>query len=308
MINVIQTITVKVFENVASLLLEKDFFSLRQILDDVLTGCRQKAFATEKSNAGKHHRAAYVAFAAIRQHMLMQKQKDQQIQNLHVPVQYIPGRFNFPGDVQWTLTATFKKNAWARVQKLKCRVNENDVNIDATMMATDEMLQLTVRKSIPLSFTITVKVFENVASLLLEKDFFSLRQILDDVLTGCRQKAFATEKSNAGKHHRAAYVAFAAIRQHMLMQKQKDQQIQNLHVPVQRCSMDTDCHFQKKCCPTYIGRRCLILPVTKAGSCPKIKVSGEQKRRQHRCYNDGHCPGEMKCCSLPLGKACLFPS
>ncbi|KRY30760.1 hypothetical protein T01_3772 [Trichinella spiralis] len=44
-------------------------------------------------------------------HMLMQKQKDQQIQNLHVPVQYIPGRFNFPGDVQWTLTATFKKNA-----------------------------------------------------------------------------------------------------------------------------------------------------------------------------------------------------
>ncbi|KRX74959.1 WAP four-disulfide core domain protein 8 [Trichinella sp. T6] len=75
-----------------------------------------------------------------------------------------------------------------------------------------------------------------------------------------------------------------------------------------RCSMDTDCHFQKKCCPTYIGRRCLILPVTKAGSCPKIKVSGERKRRQHRCYNDGHCPGEMKCCTLPLGKACLFPS
>ncbi|KRZ73337.1 WAP four-disulfide core domain protein 8 [Trichinella papuae] len=75
-----------------------------------------------------------------------------------------------------------------------------------------------------------------------------------------------------------------------------------------RCSMDTDCHFQKKCCPTYIGRRCLILPVTKAGSCPKIKVSGERKRRQHRCYNDGHCPGEMKCCNLPLGKACLFPS
>ncbi|KRX12114.1 hypothetical protein T07_5999 [Trichinella nelsoni] len=31
MINVIQTITVKVFENVASLLLEKDFFSLRQL-------------------------------------------------------------------------------------------------------------------------------------------------------------------------------------------------------------------------------------------------------------------------------------
>ncbi|KRY28000.1 WAP four-disulfide core domain protein 8 [Trichinella spiralis] len=75
-----------------------------------------------------------------------------------------------------------------------------------------------------------------------------------------------------------------------------------------RCSVDTDCHFQKKCCPTCIGRRCLILPVTKAGSCPKIKVSGERKRRQHRCYNDGHCPGEMKCCSLPLGKACLFPS
>ncbi|KRZ88808.1 hypothetical protein T08_8238, partial [Trichinella sp. T8] len=82
-----------------------------KILDDVLTGCRRKAFATEKSNAGKHHRAAYVAFAAIRQHIIMQKQKDQQIQNLHVPVQYIPDRFNFPGDVQWTLTATFKKNA-----------------------------------------------------------------------------------------------------------------------------------------------------------------------------------------------------
>ncbi|KRX14994.1 hypothetical protein T07_3429 [Trichinella nelsoni] len=63
MINVIQTITVKVFENVASLLLEKDFFSLRQILDAVLTCCRQKAFATEKSNAGKHHKAAYGAFA-----------------------------------------------------------------------------------------------------------------------------------------------------------------------------------------------------------------------------------------------------
>ncbi|KRY06278.1 hypothetical protein T03_7773 [Trichinella britovi] len=31
MINAIQTITVKVLENVASLLLEKDFFSLRQI-------------------------------------------------------------------------------------------------------------------------------------------------------------------------------------------------------------------------------------------------------------------------------------
>ncbi|KRX64511.1 hypothetical protein T09_10443, partial [Trichinella sp. T9] len=61
------------------------------ILDDVLTGCRRKAFATEKSNAGKHHRAAYVAFAAIRQHIIMQKQKDQQIQNLHVPVPYIPG-------------------------------------------------------------------------------------------------------------------------------------------------------------------------------------------------------------------------
>ncbi|KRY15134.1 hypothetical protein T12_13803 [Trichinella patagoniensis] len=145
MINAIQTITVKVLENVASLLLGKDFFYLRQeklfhILDDVLTGCRRKAFATEKSNAGKHHRAAYVAFAAIRQHIIMQKQKDQQIQNLHVPVPYIPGRFNFPGDVQWTLTATFKKNAdqhiFARVQKLKCRVNRNNVNIDATMMAT----------------------------------------------------------------------------------------------------------------------------------------------------------------------------
>ncbi|OUC47568.1 hypothetical protein D917_06846 [Trichinella nativa] len=133
MINAIQTITVKVLKNVASLLLEKDFFSLRQNLniscpnnktfsppcvdmiytnlDYVLTGCRRKAFATEKSNAGKYHRAAYVAFAAIRQHIIMQKQKDQQIQNLHVPVQYIPGRFNFPGDVQWTLTATFKKNA-----------------------------------------------------------------------------------------------------------------------------------------------------------------------------------------------------
>ncbi|KRY26990.1 hypothetical protein T01_2400 [Trichinella spiralis] len=53
----------------------KNFFSLRQILDDVLTCCRRKAFATEKTNVGKHHRAAYVAFAAIRQHMLMQKQK-----------------------------------------------------------------------------------------------------------------------------------------------------------------------------------------------------------------------------------------
>ncbi|XP_003372455.1 putative WAP-type (Whey Acidic Protein) 'four-disulfide core' [Trichinella spiralis] len=52
-----------------------------------------------------------------------------------------------------------------------------------------------------------------------------------------------------------------------------------------RCSMDTDCHFQKKCCPTCIGRRCLILPV---GSCPKITVSGEPKQRQHRRYNDGH--------------------
>ncbi|KRY07312.1 hypothetical protein T12_7182, partial [Trichinella patagoniensis] len=111
MINAIQTITVKVLENVASLLLGKDFFYLRQILDDVLTGCRRKAFATEKSNAGKHHRAAYVAFAAIRQHIIMQKQKDQQIQDLHVPVPYIPGRFNFPADVPWTLTATFKKNA-----------------------------------------------------------------------------------------------------------------------------------------------------------------------------------------------------
>ncbi|KRX17398.1 hypothetical protein T07_7158 [Trichinella nelsoni] len=121
---------------------------------------------------------------------------------------------------------------------------------------------------------------------------------------GLPAESVCNRKEQCGKHHRAAYVAFAAIRQHMLMQKQKDQQIQNLHVPVQRCSMDTDCHFQKKCCPTYIGRRCLILP----GSCPKIKVSGEQKRRQHRCYNDGHCPGEMKCCSLPLGKACLFPS
>ncbi|KAL1246315.1 CTD small phosphatase-like protein [Trichinella spiralis] len=49
MINAIQTITVKVFENVASLLLEKDFFSLRQILDDVLTCCRRKAFAQKKA-------------------------------------------------------------------------------------------------------------------------------------------------------------------------------------------------------------------------------------------------------------------
>ncbi|KRY12219.1 hypothetical protein T12_12093, partial [Trichinella patagoniensis] len=56
MINAIQTITVKVFENVASLLLEKDFFSLRQlsninnnILDYVLTGCWRKAFAQKRA-------------------------------------------------------------------------------------------------------------------------------------------------------------------------------------------------------------------------------------------------------------------
>ncbi|KRZ49501.1 Carboxy-terminal domain RNA polymerase II polypeptide A small phosphatase 1 [Trichinella nativa] len=43
--------------------------------------------------------------------------------------------------------------------------------------------------------TITVKVLENVASLLLEKDFFSLRQNLDYVLTGCRRKAFAQKRA-----------------------------------------------------------------------------------------------------------------
>ncbi|KAL1238285.1 Stigma-specific STIG1-like protein [Trichinella pseudospiralis] len=44
----------------------------------------------------------------------------------------------------------------------------------------------------PILLTFTVKVFENVASLLLEKDVFFLRQILDNVLTGRRLKASAT--------------------------------------------------------------------------------------------------------------------
>ncbi|KRX12786.1 hypothetical protein T07_11503 [Trichinella nelsoni] len=92
---------------------------LRSSLKDetIDTLCLLRSYLMQSSNIRNFKRCADGLLAdsvwnrkkQCEMHMLMQKQKDQQIQNLRFPVQYIPGRFNFPGDAQWTLTATFKK-------------------------------------------------------------------------------------------------------------------------------------------------------------------------------------------------------
>ncbi|XP_058616644.1 WAP four-disulfide core domain protein 3-like isoform X2 [Onychostoma macrolepis] len=77
-----------------------------------------------------------------------------------------------------------------------------------------------------------------------------------------------------------------------------------------KCSQDSDCPKDQKCCRSGCGRRCMLPykegPV-KPGVCPKnveVAVSGVCAGK---CSQDSDCPKDQKCCSKGCGPKCVAP-
>ncbi|KRZ71205.1 hypothetical protein T10_11514 [Trichinella papuae] len=116
---------------------------------------------------------------------------------------------------------------------------------------------------------------------------------------------------------------------------------------ISRCNWDEDCASAMKCCPTILGRQCMLpdpsrlicpdksiadrtcltsldCPANrqcyqfvccpgvpngiKAGKCPALIVpEGWKIVNDNKCQADSDCPGTRKCCPTLLGKRCLVP-
>ncbi|CDW56261.1 WAP domain containing protein, SLPI-like [Trichuris trichiura] len=103
---------------------------------------------------------------------------------------------------------------------------------------------------------------------------------------------------------------------------------------ISRCNHDNDCDGKKKCCPTIIGRACMLpdsdrvlcpdgktaertcsddddcpqKPTEKPGRCPSL-VTPERwsEAGDDHCNDDDECQGSRKCCKTLLGSRCLLP-
>ncbi|XP_055955489.1 balbiani ring protein 3 isoform X2 [Patella vulgata] len=73
-----------------------------------------------------------------------------------------------------------------------------------------------------------------------------------------------------------------------------------------KCSGDSDCDDDKKCCPHPCGKYC-DLDKPKPGNCPKLPASAFLVKCLpiDRCKNDRDCPFTQKCCRQGCGNRCV---
>ncbi|XP_073420636.1 waprin-Phi2-like [Dendrobates tinctorius] len=83
----------------------------------------------------------------------------------------------------------------------------------------------------------------------------------------------------------------------------------SLGICVKRCSDDSECEGNRKCCKTSCDGFQCQMPDDKPGSCrsPEI-VDGTTCDQTKHCGSDNNCEGEQKCCQNTCsGTSCQNP-
>ncbi|XP_014799189.1 PREDICTED: WAP four-disulfide core domain protein 18-like [Calidris pugnax] len=75
-----------------------------------------------------------------------------------------------------------------------------------------------------------------------------------------------------------------------------------------RCSSDSECPGDMKCCHWGCSIRCMKPVLAKPGVCPRRKVLQTFAPCTNSCRDDSDCPGRTKCCFTGCGLGCLPPN